>query len=786
MHATQQKFGDVEPVKSNQVGGGKLGKLVYWLVAIILGLVGIALACGGVVLAANGGSLYYVLTGLAVLIAAIGLVRRAPYAAWLFGAMLSWTIVWSLWEVGFDSWALMPRLVAPAIVGLLFMLPSVHRAVGVSRWWVGGPALMALLLVGGSVLRAQTVESGLSPAAKVAALPSAASDWRHWGNGLDGTRYAAIDQINLENVSDLKLAWRFDNELDPGQMPSLEAAPLAVDGRLYMCLESGTVVALDQDTGKRIWQYEALPKDSPFRGWKCRGVAYHAAKAAAPDCQRRILLTTALGQLVAIDADTGQPCSTFATNGITDLHVGMGDMQPDAALPTSPPTVVNSTVVVGQSISDFGSFDSPSGVIRGYDAETGDLRWAWDAGRPGQTLLKPGETYTRDTPNAWGVFSADEKLGLVYVGMGNSPPDYYAGFRSKIADEFTANIVAINVATGLPRWSFKTVNHDLWDYDIAAQPVVVDLPGGEPALIVPTKRGEIFVLNRATGKPIDPVVQKPVPQGAVEGEWNAPTQPYTTGFPSVAGANLTESDMWGLTPIDQMMCRITFRKARYQGQFTPITTEPTITYPAVGGGINWGSVAIDTQRGLMVVNSLHLANVNRLAPRKKGETAKSGFEGGVIMFPQAGTPYGFESYPFLSPIFAPCQKPPYGTISVFDIKTRKLVWSKPLGTAEGSGPLGMQSHIPLRMGAPNFGGSLATAGGLVFIAAGQDRRLRAFDIANGQEVWSAKLPAVGAAMPISYVSPRTGRQYIVIAAGGHFAIPGPKASAVMAYALPER
>ena len=241
--------------------------------------------------------------------------------------------------------------------------------------------------------------------------------------------------------------------------------------------------------------------------------------------------------------------------------------------------------------------------------------------------------------------------------------------------------------------------------------------------------------------------------------------------------------MWGLTPIDQMLCRIQFRKTRYQGQFTPITTEPTITYPAVGGGINWGSVAIDPERGLMVVNTLHLANINRLAPRKQGETPRSGFEGGVIMFPQAGTPFGFESYPFLSPIFAPCQAPPYGTTSVFAMATRKLVWSKPLGTAEGSGPLGLQSHMPLRMGVPNFGGSVTTSGGLVFIAAGQDRRLRAFDIANGKELWSAKLPAVGAAMPISYVAP-SGRQYVVIAAGGHFAIPGPHAAAVMAYALP--
>jgi glucose dehydrogenase len=205
----------------------------------------------------------------------------------------------------------------------------------------------------------------------------------------------------------------------------------------------------------------------------------------------------------------------------------------------------------------------------------------------------------------------------------------------------------------------------------------------------------------------------------------------------------------------------------------------------VGGGINWGGVSVDTQRGLMVVNALHFGNLTRLVPQPTDKPVKGGFEGGVIIFPMAGTPYYLTQFPFLSPLVVPCQRPPYGTISVFDIATRKLLWSKPLGTAAGSGPFGLASHIPLRMGVPNFGGSVTTAGGLVFIAATQDHRFRAFDIGNGREVWSATLPAVGASMPISYTSSRTGRQYIVIAAGGHFAIPGPQASAIMAYALPE-
>lgn len=771
--------------KNRQADAAKRG-FATWFFAAVLTVIGMTLAYGGVVLAAAGGSWYYIVTGLAVLVSAFGLFRRKRYGYWAFGAMLVWTIVWSLFESGLNAWALMPRIVAPAVVGLFLTLPSIRRAVGAPRIIVAAPSLVGLALVGAAVIRAETAESGLPSAARVVVAGNAAGEWREWGQSLSGARYAAVDQINLDTVHDLKQAWRFDADFPRGATPSLEAAPLAVDGRLYMCLESGTAVALDQDSGKQIWQYQRLAAKSPLRGWKCRGVAYYVAKVSGPHCARRLFLTVASGELVAIDADTGRACSGFAHKGIADLKAGMGPMASDEALPTSPPTVVNGVVVVGQSISDFSSFTAPSGVIRGYDAETGALRWAWDAGRPGQTKLKPGEIYTRDTPNAWGVFSGDEKLGLVYVGTGNSPPDYYAGFRSKIADEFTDNVVAIDVATGLLRWSFRTVNHDLWDYDLAAQPVAVDLPGAQGALIVPTKRGEIFVLDRRTGKPIDPVIEKPVPQGGVKGSWTAPTQPYTTGFPSVAGADLREADMWGLTPLDQMACRIAFRKANYKGQFTPITTQPTLTYPAVGGGINWGSVSIDTQRGLMAVNTLHFANLNRLVPQDRNNSVKGGFEGGVIMFPQTGTPYSFASFPFLSPIFAPCQQPPYGVLSVFDIKSRKLLWSKPLGTAAGSGPLGIASHLPLTMGAPNFGGSLVTAGGLLFIAASQDRTLHAYDIGNGRELWNARLPAVGAAMPISYVSPRTGRQYIVIAAGGHFAIPGPDANAIVAFALPKR
>jgi len=306
-----------------------------------------------------------------------------------------------------------------------------------------------------------------------------------------------------------------------------------------------------------------------------------------------------------------------------------------------------------------------------------------------------------------------------------------------------------------------------------------------PALLVATKLGQIFVLDRRTGQPVDAVVEKPVPQGGVPGERTSPTQPFTTGFPSLSGPKLREEDMWGVTPLDELWCRIRFRRARYEGPFTPTATRDTIFNPGTAGGIDWGSVSVDTQRGLVAVNTLRFANFGRLIPRKDAPAVGGGGAGSVI-FQMAGTPYVFAQTLFMSPLHVPCQPPPYGTINVLDLRTRKLLWSKALGTAAESGPFGVPSGLPIRMGVPNMGGSVVTSGGLVFIAAAQDRMLRAYDIDTGRELWHARLPAVAAATPMTYVSPTTGRQYVVIAAGGHYGIPGPPGGSVLAFDLPRR
>ena len=767
-------------------------RFVIWALGVLLAVVGMILTIGGLILVLAGGSFYYVLAGLAVAAAAVALVRRSQYAVIIYAAFLLVTIAWSFYEVGFDGWALAPRLLGPAVVGLLFL--AIRRwapAVVPKRWWVAVPSLAAIGLVAISgLLSLQADKDG--PPTRPLAVASGPTEWRNWGNAPGGSRYVAASQINTGNVSKLELAWRYDSPVPPLSIPSFEGTPLAVDGLLFACLQPGVVAALDQDTGKEVWRYTAPDHGkadySKLFGGKCRGVSFYEAPKPLPECQKRIFFAAPDSRLLAVDAATGRLCRSFGHGGGVDLRDGMGE--PDntlLALPSSPPAVINGVVVVGQSVSDLGSLDAPSGVVRGYDAETGALRWAWDAARPVPTVLRPGETYTRATPNSWGVMSGDEQLGLVFIPTGGSLPDYYGGSRQKIMERFGTSIVAIDVATGQVRWSFQAVHHDVWDYDMAAQPVVTDLReanGIRPALIVPTKTGQIFVLDRRDGKPIDRVVEKPVPQSDVAGERTSPTQPFTTGFASVAGPPLTESDAWGITPLDQLWCRIRFRNTRYKGPYTPIGLTDTLMYPGTAGGINWGSVSIDEQRGLMIVNALRFANVGRLIPRRNVRPGNFGGQEGNVIFEQAGTPYAFAQQPFFSALGIPCQRPPYGTIQAFDLKTRKAVWSRSLGTSAKSGPLGIPTLLPIRMGVPNMGGSVTTAGGLAFIAAAQDRLLRAYDIGTGRELWNAPLPSVGAATPMSYVSPKTGRQYVVIAAGGHFGIPGPAGGSILAYALP--
>ena len=771
-----------------------MGRIVVILLAALMALAGAGLAWGGGVLIAIGGSWYYLLAGLALAASGWGLFRKKSYAFPLFGMLLVATLVWALWEAGLDGWALVPRLVAPAVLGLILLLPFVRTKggqVGVNA--VRLPVLVIILTIIAAGVYSEPGKNDLPGASPLAAATNADGDWKHWGRTADGNRFSPLGEITTANVDKLQLAWSFKSDVEPFAFHSFQATPLAADGKLFVCLDRNVVVALDQETGKQVWRYDPKPNLEGVFSPICRGVSWFEAPAGTKDCPKRILFGEADGRMMAVDSETGQPCRSFGTDGAADLKAGFGPMEKGAYFPSSPPTIVSGLALINGWVNDGMHVNEPSGGVRAFDALTGKLRWVWDSGRPDPTKpLAPGETYIRGAPNAWAVYSAYEALGMVYLGTGVQTPDYFGMGRSPGADEYSTSIVALDVATGKPRWHFQTVHHDVWDLDVSGQPVLMDITrGGQtvPALIESTKRGQFFVLDRRTGVPIYPVTERPVSQGGVPEERLSPTQPYSADFANVADGLLTEQQMWGATPFDQLWCRIAFRKARYDGDFTPPGVRDAIFFPGSAGGSNWGSTTVDVARGLLIANSLHMPDIGHLVPRAEADriAAKSG-EGGhasAFIFPQAGTPYGMARGVFLGPLGVPCKQPPYGKITAIDLNTGKVRWSKALGTAMSAGPLGIESHLPFTMGAPNLGGSIATAGGVIFIGATQDRTFRAIDTGNGKELWSFRLPAVGAAGPMTYRSAKSGRQFVVIAAGGHPALPGPAGSTVMAFALPK-
>jgi quinoprotein glucose dehydrogenase len=461
---------------------------------------------------------------------------------------------------------------------------------------------------------------------------------------------------------------------------------------------------------------------------------------------------------------------------------------------SSAPQIVRGKVVFGGAVMDGQFWGEPPGVIRAFDAVTGRLAWAFDVGRPDRRGAPPsGEHYTASTPNSWAPISADEALGLVYLPTGNATPDFFGGQRRPFDDEIASSVIALDAETGELRWRFQTVHHDLWDYDVPSQPTLVDLPtasGVRRALIQPTKRGEIFVLDRVTGEPIKEVQELPVPQGGIAaGERLFPTQPFSTGLPSFRGPMLRESDMWGMTPIDQMICRIEFKRSRYDGTLTPVTLErPSIIDPGYSGGINWGSVSIDIDRGIMMVNWMRLPSrvelITRADAQARGFRLFDGRTGqGSGQHPQENTPYAAKPGLFLSPLDMPCTAPPWGLVTAVDLVKGQTIWSKPLGNGRDSGPFGISSHLPITMGVPSSGGSITTRGGLTFIGATVDSMFRAFDTAIGKQLWQASLPGAGVATPMSYQS-RSGRQFVVIAAGGRPSLNTRLSTKVVAYALP--
>ncbi|KRG65654.1 quinate dehydrogenase [Stenotrophomonas humi] len=785
------------------------------LFAFALGLMGVGLLAGGIWLLLLKGSPYYLLAGAAYLWAAWCLWRDRGGAG-IVAAVAVLTIVWALWESGMDYWALFPRVMAPLALAAvaLWVAPAVQ---GTTPGWRGklrqvGAVMFTLLFMAGFAF-AFHQHGVIQPGKDIAYQPpkgdNAASEWSAYGRTTEGLRNAPFDQINLKNVAQLTQAWMYrTGDNGPGVDQN---TPLQIGDTVYSCSRNNIVSALDADTGALRWKHDPVVR-APF--WqRCRGLGFYRlpaeamviASADAADlanggsmpvqaCAERIIETTADARLIALDARTGQPCGGFGNGGTVQLSQGMGQIDKGFYFQTSAPLVARDVVVIGGWVVDNQRREEPSGVIRAFSARTGELVWAWDLGNPEITRLPPeGQTYTRGTPNMWTAAAYDDALGLVYAPLGNATPDYFGQGRPAGSEAYNSSLVALDITTGRPRWKFQTVHHDIWDYNLPSQPALLDFPDetgrNVAAVLQTTKRGQIFVLDRATGRPLSEVVERPVPQnGAVPEETLSPTQPYSAGMPSIGVQKLDERRMWGMTMFDHLACRIAFRKMRYDGDFTPPGTQMAIQHPGNIGGMNWGSVSVDTQNQRVFLNDIRVPSIFQLIPRE----AYAAFSkthppvsDGHGPSPQDGTPYGVYTTIWFSRLGVPCVQPPFGTLSALDLRTRRIAWQIPAGTAEQLGPAGVRLGLPMKMGMPTYGGTLSTDAGLVFFAGFQDYYLRAFDARDGREVWKAPLPVGASATPMSYVSPKTGRQYILVSVGGS-AYSKDVGDYVIAYALPEK
>lgn len=818
-------------------------RVLYLILATLTGLLGLVMGGLGLWLVALGGTPYYLAAG--VLLVAGGVLAwtgRHRLGLGLMGLAVLVTLAWALVEIAGKGWMpvwgidfagrvdVLAALVAAT--GLAFLLWAVPPRAWPRRVALGGVIGVAAGLV---ALVAAQWERTEAPALAASAAPvppvpeaEAGAEWTAYGGTTGGRRYSTLDQINTANVAELEEAWTFrsgDTMPEHGYASyASQNTPLKVGDFLYTCTPSNQVFALDPATGDALWQYDPDVPDAsmePLFSAACRTVAYFddgdpagrpEAVATIPavegamgpvprggaNCHRRIYVATADGRLVALDAVGGFVCEGFGENGTVDMTQGMGLRQTGFASNTSGATVAGGLLILGQQVSDNQRRDAPSGVVRAYDAITGELRWAWDALRPDpQAPLAPGEIYPRGTPNAWNPISADEDLGLVYLATGNAAADQWGGNRTPEEERFTAAVVALELATGATRWSFNSVHHDVFDYDLGAQPMLVDVPiEGENrrAILQLSKTGNMFLLDAATGTPLRPIEERPVPQGAAPGDWVSPTQPQSVFFPNIGGRpgrdpkEIDARHAWGLTPVDAALCRIDFHRLRYEGMYTPPTTEGAglLLFPGTLGGMNWGGGGFDPGQRLLVTNNSRQPNLVVLHPREEVQDKAVG-SGGVRkdqeITPHLGTPFGITRPVWLSALDIPCIAPPWGFLTATDIDTGEIAWTRPFGTGFDVGPLGIPTRLKIPVGTPNLGGPLVTAGGLTFIGATQDNYFRAFETATGRLLWQARLPAGPQAGAMAYE--HEGRQYVAISATGHAQMQTTPGDYLRVYALPQ-
>lgn len=771
----------------------------------VYALIGLALAGGGLWLGALGGSFFYIIAGLGILATGVLLIGGRASALWVFAAVLFATLFWAVWEIGFDWWPLAARgdVIYPLALWLLtpwvtrnLSVPATSslRAVTLPLWaGIVVGAIVLLIGINSSYGEIDGTIAAAGPAPPVSRPdPQPDEDWRAYGRTQLGQRYTPQSQITPANVANLKVAWTFrtgdlPGKNDPGET-TFEVTPIKVRDTLYLCSPHQRLFALDARTGQLRWSYDPKVQDNPtFQHLTCRGVSYHesASADASTECARKIFLPVNDGRMIALDAVTGRPCQRFGDHGTLNLLAGMGVTTAGFYEPTSPPVVSDRIIVIAGSVIDNYSTREPSGVVRGFDIDTGQLVWAWDAGNPDENELPSlSHNYTNNSPNSWIAASYDPQLGLVYLPMGVQTPDIWGGNRSPASERYSSALVALDINTGKRAWSYQTVHHDLWDMDLPAQPTLADINtanGVVPAIIQPTKTGNLFVLDRRNGLPIVPAPERPVPQGAAPGDHVSPSQPFSelTFQPE---QKLTGADMWGATIFDQLACRILFHQMRYEGTFTPPSLQGTLVFPGNLGMLEWGGIAVDPVRQIAIANPIAIPFVSKLLPRgpdnptAPNDQHPSGSEIGVQ--PMYGTPYGVVLHPFLSPIGLPCKRPPWGYIAGIDLKTKSIAWMHRNGTIRDSAPV----PLPFKMGVPSLGGPMVTAGGVAFLTSTADYFIRAYDVTNGRQLWEDRLPAGAQSTPMSYAV--DGKQYVVTAAGGHGSFGTKVGDYVIAYALP--
>ncbi len=632
-----------------------------------------------------------------------------------------------------------------------------------------------------------------SPSSKVAP-----TEWAAYGRDAGGSRFSPLDQINRSNVKNLKVAWTYrTGDVSTGKnarsSSAFQSTPIMVDGTLYVTTPFNRVMALDPETGKERWTYD--PKIDLQKGYdnqlNSRGLSMWVDSKLKPDQpgRRRIVIGTNDGRLIALDAATGTPCADFGENGQVDLARGVGVKRQGEYQVTSPPAVINDLVVVGSAIGDNQRVDAPSGVVRAYDVRTGKLRWSWDPVPANYKKPKPKEgeaDYHLGTANVWSIISADPERDLVFLPVGNTSPDYYGGHREGI-DYYSSSVVALRASTGKVVWHFQTVHHDVWDYDVPAQPALITVrQRGRreiPAVAVVTKMGHLFILNRETGKPIFPVEERPVPQGGVPGEKLSPTQPFPIPAHRLSPTELKPEDAFGLSEEAREDCRNQIKALRQEGIFTPPSLEGTLVYPGDVGGMNWSGVSFDDKHNLLIANTNRFARLVQLIPRKEfdpKDRAKYRRNPTSELASQTGTPYiMFREFLLHAGLgLFPCNPPPWGTLAAIDLVTGEKRWEVPLGVM----PEFAGRPEAAQWGSINLGGSIVTAGGLVFIGAARDTYFRAFDVETGKELWKGELPAGGQATPMTYSV--KGKQYVVIAAGGHGRALTKLGDYVVAFSLP--